>query len=1728
MKRMLMTWLLAMLAGAASLFAQDTENGHKLTGLWKEYEKVSKADLPQKEAAVLARIKEEAQRKHLPADFYDAATAYVNCVRRRDWKQRDALLEALAQEMEAFNDPLVTFLWMAQWKYASNEEMKAYVLANPEGFQGCNRALHRGVDGYLNGSLKPFIRTDREYALWYLWAPELQAEVAGTYPNEAAWAYESLNRRHFSDKEREQELAAWQALADQYANVPFGVYPQAELLRLRFARLNRENAGSDAYQALYADVAALEKQRKSYVGEAQTLTKGCTYPASLAESLTSEDLWLRVADGQIQVIMRNLPKASVTLREGKKTLHSWNAVNPTGSFYVQDTVSIPLPTLPDGDYSLEGKNGKILASESYTQYQLSIATRSDSRGRCVYVAYYDSGVPLQKVKLILCKNGKEVASTTLKQDGFTPLPQAFVGHMDGSRASWQLQAQSGAHKSRKVYLNGNATRTTIEDHVRCNIYKDRGAYNPGDTLQFKAIVFDGDPARSLQVVKEKAVEVRLRDSEDNVVETLGLTTNGWGSVSGRFVIPTGHRGGRWELEAVGLGYDWFRVDEFVLPTFDLAFDALEQLYLTGADVPVSGRLISYSGHNLSGAHIGVKVSRNGSVVLNEEEVPLLADNRFQTSFKATESGYYRAEVTVTEATGETHSYSQGWYIGNRLQVSVRVKNEADAELKAAESPNYVVSTPSVQLQLQSMDGSGNPVPLKVQYALSTADGKLLAQGETHSGDGLSLSLPGDGLYLLKATTSATDAEGKTVTGEQTARIFCVQPSSDKLGKEVKRIFIAGPLSVAAGKKITARVGSAEGDAWTIVTLYGENRQVLYSQPLRVQDGTLENISLPYKDAYPQAVRLQVFYFIHGNAVTYEREYRREADRYVLPLQFTRFQDKAYPGTEYSFCLKTQPGTEVLVAAWDKSIDAIETNDWPLVSLRDFGVESVHISSICGRVGGEPYHILAYGRTMAKSAAGVNMAVMADAALPEQEEAIPFQLAEQKPSFGTVADVDIREKFASALTFQPHLKPAADGSLPFSFRTSDKLSTYYIRVYAHDKAMHNAVIQQEMVVSLPVKVSLLEPRYLYAGDRYEALVTVSSIADEPVTGTLLLQVNGTLQQVQVTVPAGKTVSHSFTEDVPSGGVPPEGASSLFLATEGGHPSEGISMDGTLTMTAAFKAAEFSDAVRVKVPVYPAAQQLTEAHSAVLRDGMDREALLADLRSRFVNVPASQAALREITVLDMVRDAIPQHVEPRGNDVLSLSEAWYVQLMAAQLSAKEGVPPEGASSLSLATEGGHPSAADELLERILACRNADGGFGWFEGMNSSPVITAVLLERFAKLRSRGFEVPDVTSSVKYLDKLLLGQVRPAYYGWLSDDQYVFVRSMYAYVPFQEKAVSAAQKKRFAQFAKDVKNNLVPSKKAGRGLKGQILAKARRVLTLRNLVESEDGMALAKAWGVTLGSSAKLKASIKADIASLLEYAVEHRDGGWYYPNAVMPWRGLLESEAYAHALICDLFAVAEGDTLSSASLRDPVRANATERVSPSAIADGIRLWLMLQKETQKWEQDPSFIDAITAILDGSRAVLNTRVLALSATYEAPFASVKASGNGFTVARRFFRDGKEIQPGEEVTVGDRITVKYEIWNAENRSFVKLTAGREASLSPVQQLSGLVSRSGYRHVKASVTEYYFDSYPEEKTTLTEDFFVVQSGAFQAPVTVIESLYAPHYRANAKGCSAGLVCRRQ
>lgn len=1707
----------AVVSGSIAFAQTPDSDGHVLTALWKEYKAAADADLPKKEAEILDKIKKEAAGKHLAVDFYDAATAYVEAVVRRNWKEREKQNATLAEDVKTFDEPIVTFLWKAEYERPGYDALVAYITEHASELGGRHEAFYdRGIRGrYFGGALKKYFASDYEYALWrqlssYAYGPvyeQLSKVVAGRYPNECALAF-------YTVESGDGRKAALDAIVEKYKGTAASFYPLAESLRMEFSDMPKANATSAEFKAFYDRCQAYEKQRNAFTGNEKVIAENCKGIKSLCETMTAQKLSVSFRDGKAVVHFRNLSSAKLTVHnyDKKPTLKSWELKNPKGSFYVEDTVSVDIPELRDGAYTFAVKNGKVVSESRYTQYTLSMALRYEAKGWGVYITDYLTGQPLAgNVTVLINKKGRELAKAEVKlETGFTILPESLQTAINEWNSWVTVSVQSGSRLSKEdeIYPAEERQYTGEEtSRVRGRILRDQGAYRPGETVRFKALLYEGTVAKGFQVVGTKAVKAVFYDSEGNEIASKSLKTNAFGSVSGEFAIPKDLRGGYFSISLKNgkqtVVSESFRVDEFAIPTFDLTFEKSDKLFLIGDEVPVLGTLKSYSGHPLSGSILRLKVERWGKPVV-DEEVPFdPVTGKFSFAFKAAEGGFYGITAEVVDPTGETLAFETSVWVGDEIDLGMEVRETLEGRFALKNEPSSyrwgwnrpqrsIIAADAARVLVTAKNNEGEVIPdLPLTYSLydiSQKDTVTVCTGSAKSGEELSLPLPAkNALYALRLTSVQKNGLDKTVETNKTCQMLHL--GSGVLPERLAYVF-ARPGKQESGH-IRFAIGACDGVQWTSVSVFDARLGRLHNDVVRSEIRELKWVDIPVPTAWPEEVAVSLLAMKNASYEQFGFDLTLPKPDLQLPLTLTRFVDSSLPGAEYSFTLQTSPDAEVLVAAWDKALDAIQSNPWRAISLPRPVMASINNSVVTGFVDGknkveedeldfleeaavfydaDEAGVVAYGRNVKSALTGmtVSKSVATEEVFTDEEEDVAEAGAEPV----------IRSEFATALTFQPHLRPDADGKLEVSFRTSDKLSTYYLGVFAHDKDVRSTVLQQEILVTIPVKVSLLEPRYLYAGDAYEAAVTVSSNADVPLGGTVRLVAEYRGSQL------GKELSVK------------EFSSPVTLAAGGTEvvrfPLEALEMtpafvgdQGTLTLTATFVSAGFSDGLKVDLPVYPAAQTLTEAHSAVLHGGADREALLSELLGRFVNVPGSQATLRDISILDMVKEAIPTKVEPAGNDVLSLSEAWYVRLLSGKLL-------------------GQSFDTDELLGKILACRNADGGFGWFEGMESSPMMTAVVLERMAKIAAQGFSVPEMAASVRYLDKTHFDHSAPIWRCGISDAQYMYVRSFYAAVPFAYEPVGKVAEKAFAEFKKGAAEYLTPKSK--RGLVGQILAKARRLLTLRQLAASAEGKELAKAWGVT---PSKLTASLNADIKSLAEYAVEHRDGGQYFPNAVMPWRGLLESEAYAHALLCDLF----------------------DETHP-AISDGVRLWLMLQKETQKWDEDPAFVDAISSILRGSQQVLDTRVLALSATYTAPFTAIKAAGNGFTVERRFFREnGEEIAEGDEVRIGERIRAEYRIWNAENRSFVRLSAGREASLRPVEQLSGYMHRGflrpfrggialafspyGYRHVKAERTDFFFDAYPEESSVLSEEFFVQLSGRFTAPVVTIESLYAPHYRAN-------------
>lgn len=1819
--------------------AEADSEGHVLVALWADYQQAVSLDRPVKQLEILSKIKSEASEKRLAWDYYDAAKKYASDAASRNWKLQDSLKLKLGEEIAKFDEPVMSFVWKLSKGDETAEAVFEYVRANAKRLEAsCNQPFWTSYDGRSSvpgipgsGFVKEFYANDYQYALWTLLAKnfytdklfadiaEALAEYQGdSYPLGAFLEYVKLEKSwRNADEKTSVKKSGLEAFAGKYAGKAVSMFAKAALLEMEFSSLGEKKAGSDEYKALYDKCAAFEKERTAFSGVESKVVGDMTNVENLCSHLTAKSVEVRLEDGKILVLLQNLKSAKLSMspdEAGSKTVLSESLANPKCSFYVKDTVSVDLPVVDDGDYVIVAKNGKCVSSRRYGSHRISVASRTDSRGKCIYAAGWKSGKPLECADLQLYKNGKVIASCAdFKFDGFTPLPQEFVSVMKDNvyyTLTCSYKGEDGLlRKSEQLSLNSwyNTVDSGDDSKVRLcgEVFTDKSAYNPGETLEFKVLLYNIEGRNKAHVAPQGTeCKVVLKDAQDNEVSSQLLTTNEFGSLSGKFALPKGLRNGYWYVNVLTGGKKLLtvkpvRVDEFVLPTFDLEFDKTETLFFPGDEVAVSGSVRSLSGHPVSSANAVYEVTSYGDKI-DSGKLKMSSDGSFVVSFKALSSQwsrYYNVEVRISDDTGETHEYSRAIWVADDLSLELELANGAEGQAFATDEKSEITprrwqrkesvsilrsNVASVKMDVLSDDGEA--VPVKVKYTLLNEHGTALLSGEAASGvaENIDLKSCPSGLYTIKADAQARSQSGKEYTDSSSLRILLVNDSMTVLDAPVKDFIMPLGQQVAEGENASIWFGMADdAPVWAIAEIFGEKANVLdikfvQLSGVRGKDGSLVKLEFPYKKEYPDAVLAKVFYFRNGDSVSYSYEFHKVRKSDILPLEFSAFEDRTLPDTEYTFSVKTAPETECLAAVFDKSSELIEPNHWPVYSPVEYNVCTIHFNTAPGSVDADGRDdVIAYGSARkSKSTVFYSMNARASAEMECLEDAAPVM--ESKSSVcESGAEPAVRENFAITLTFQPFLRPDKNGKLSFSFRTGGTLSTFIVSLYAHDRSMRNSVLRREMTVSLPVKVNVVAPEYLYRSDNYRLAVGLSSVAENDVEGTLTLNIYKGGDYKALESSGAKPVSvQSLRVKVPAG----ESLRSLFDV----NVNELIPECGTLGFKVVFKAENggnaFSDAMFVPVSVYPDTQRLTEAHSAVLLAGADQDAMISRLRKMFVNADGDNAEVKVLSILDMVRDAVPSKVEPAGNDVLTLSEALYVRRLADALRAAGRMPARDSVVLS----------DEELMKKMLACHNADGGFGWFEGMSSSPVITAVLLERCAKMLKAGLldgseavagdaasakNVEEVlASAVKYIDKRQFAYLQPVPFwcGGLSDSQYMYVRSMYASVEFTEwDSVSGILGKLFGkrakQFRSDAKAYLVPSKE--RGLNGRILDKARRLSTLIRLSSSSDGIALAKSWGVRVNAGARLERSVEADVASLLEYVVMHKDGGMYYPNAVMPFRGLLESEAYAHSMLCDLLS-GYAFRMQSAG-KGSVNASEAKRV-----ADGIRLWLMLQKETQHWEATPDFVDAINSVMEGDAAVKSTKVVVLTAVTDLPFAEVKASGNGFTVERKFYRIGtgpgasgedsagmsgassvsvsaeasmgssgvgsgttadkagrQEIRPGDRVNVGDKIVAEYVIHNDENRSFVKISAPREAAFRPANQFSGRYgwwlsplriadwysfTPQGYRNVKSALTEYYFDSYPEENTVISEEFFVTQTGTFSAPVVTVESLYAPHYRANA------------
>lgn len=218
----------------------------------------------------------------------------------------------------------------------------------------------------------------------------------------------------------------------------------------------------------------------------------------------------------------------------------------------------------------------------------------------------DEGRPLRGVSLELRPRRGEDAPRRARTGADGEARFSAVGQ------GYELLAEHGGDW---VHLQGWGGRAgEMRDHLETLLFTDRAVYRPGQTLHWKAVLFEvTDDGRRRQVQAGHELRLVLRDANGDEVASEEVTTNQWGSASGSFELATGRLLGEWRLDVQSGGSRLqgrhVAVEEYERPTFEVTIADPEESLRLGEPSRLSGEARYYFGLPVSGAEVSWRVER---------------------------------------------------------------------------------------------------------------------------------------------------------------------------------------------------------------------------------------------------------------------------------------------------------------------------------------------------------------------------------------------------------------------------------------------------------------------------------------------------------------------------------------------------------------------------------------------------------------------------------------------------------------------------------------------------------------------------------------------------------------------------------------------------------------------------------------------------------------------------------------------------------------------------------------------------------------------------------------------------------------------------------------------------------------------------------------------------------------------------------------------------------------
>ena len=843
------------------------------------------------------------------------------------------------------------------------------------------------------------------------------------------------------------------------------------------------------------------------------------------------------------------------------------------------------------------------------------------------------------------------------------------------------------------------------------LFTDRSIYRPGQTVYVSGLAYEMEKD-STRVLADKKYTVSLYDANNNETGKVEVRTNGFGSFSGQFVLPSPCLTGYFSLRAADTSVS-FKVEEYKRPTFDVTFEPVKVEYQVGDSIEVAGMAKTFAGAPVQNARVHYNISRSyawfwrfmgrGSArwegeAMTDADGKFTVPVHFEIDSDRRESPLwyytYNIQADVTDGAGETQQANLSLPLGSTSMV-----------LNMDNLPDNLVKEKKLEIKLTAMNLSGEPVDTPVTYQVvemeeqkdgQEKEGRKVLTGTVEANKSFVpeaiYALP-SGNYRLKL--SAKDTQGRECTASKNFLLFSLNDKRPPF--VITDWFYQDGLEFDAASPATIYIGSSEKNVYLLYDVFAGNKR-LESKRIQLSDSVI-SFRFPYKKEYGDGILVSMAFVKDGRLYSHNARIMKPAPEKKLQLKWTTFRDKLRPGQQEEWKLTVlypdgRPAeAEMLATMYDASLDKIYSAhkldfgvdfhyvvpltywntsymrnaylyvDFPLKRLRAVPLEySELIIPSTGRMeavvvgyGGSPRATLTGAlKIRGRSAANAVMNQEAVTDMVLQEEMVETSVQEKaemgsSEELAETGDIQIRENFAETAFFYPQLRTNETGEVSISFVLPESLTRWKFMGLAHTRNVDYGKIEATATASKEFMLQPNMPRFVRVGDKANIAASLMNLSDKGVKGTVRMELFN---------PETEKVFYSQKQkfDVKGG--------------ETGHVNFTFEVSDKYAVMACRMVADgdtFSDGEQRYIPVLTDKQWVTETVPLNVNGEGAHTFSLENLFNKHSKTASEQRLTVEFTAHPAwyAVQALPVVAHPQNEDVLSWATAYYAHSLAAYI-------------------------------------------------------------------------------------------------------------------------------------------------------------------------------------------------------------------------------------------------------------------------------------------------------------------------------------------------------------------------------------------------------------------------------------------------------------------------------